>query len=76
MQNTNMTDIQFKAVVKICLTIAENTRDIKDFKKAIHLPDSGFGSAFVLLVSRMADSLNDMEKVRQILTDIIMMEVD
>jgi hypothetical protein len=69
-----MTDVQFKALVKICLTMAESTREVKDFKRMLVFHDSAFGSAFVGMLSRMTDALGSMEKVRQVLTDILMME--
>ncbi|MDR2166929.1 MAG: hypothetical protein LBE35_03635 [Clostridiales bacterium] len=69
-----MTDIQFKAMVKMCLTIAENTKDIKEFKKLLVFPDQGYGAAFVAMLSRMADTIVSMEKVRGVLRDIMMME--
>jgi hypothetical protein len=69
-----MTDIQFKAMVKMCLTMAETTRDVKDFKKKLRFTDNGFGAAFVMMLGQMADSVGDMVKVKQTLLDIMMMD--
>ena len=69
-----MTDVQFKAMVKMCLTVAEATRDVKDFKKTLRFHDQGYGAAFMGMLGQMADSLGDMVKVRQVLLDIMMME--
>ena len=71
-----MTDIQFKAMLKICLTIAENSKDIKEFKKQLVFPDQGFGAAFMQHLTRLADATSNMEKVRQVLSDILIMELD
>lgn len=69
-----MTDIQFMSMVKMALTAAENTRDIKDFKKVLVFPDGGVGNAFATMLSRLTDNLSDIEKIRQVLKDILMME--
>ena len=73
-----MTDIQFKAMVKMCLTMAEATGEIKDFKKAVRLAGglsgAGFEVSFTTMLCNMADSVSDMAKVRQVLLDIMMME--
>jgi len=71
-----MTNMQFQAMMKLCLTIAEGAKDIKDFKKALAFPDNGFGQAFIALLMRTVDNLGSMEKVRQLLKDIIMMEME
>jgi len=70
----NMTDTQFKAMVKMCLTMAEHCKDAKDFKKILSFPDNGFGMAFVVMLSRLVDGINDMEKICQTLRDIMMLE--
>ncbi|MCL2575669.1 MAG: hypothetical protein FWE33_04470 [Defluviitaleaceae bacterium] len=69
-----MTDVQFMAMVKMAYTAAENTRDIKDFKKVLVFPDNAVGNAFVNMLSRIVDNLSDIDKVRQLLKDILMME--
>ena len=71
-----MTDIQFKAMVKICLTVAEATREVKEFKKFLRFAEGGPEGNFAALLTNMAESLNDMEKIRQVLKDIMLMEVD
>jgi hypothetical protein len=70
----NMTDLQFKGMVKLCLTIAESTKDVKEFRKMLQFPDQGFGSGFVHLLINMAHSTNNMDRVRKVLKDIMMME--
>jgi len=69
-----MTDRQFMAMVKLALTAAENTRDIKDFKRVLAFPDNGVGNAFMTMLARLTDNLTDFEKVHQVLKDILMME--
>jgi len=69
-----MTDIQFMAMIKVCLTMAENTKDIKEFRRNLGFGDSGFGQAFTNLLSNMTATLSDMEKVRQVLKDILLLE--
>jgi len=71
-----MTNMQFHAMLKMCLTIAESTKDVKEFKKAITFPDNGFGQAFIVLLERTTDTLGSMEKVRRLLKDIILMEME
>jgi len=62
------------AMVKLALTAAENTRDVKTFKKALVFPDMGTGNAFMQMLSRLSDNLGDIDNIRQVLTDILMME--
>lgn len=73
-ERKSMTDIQFMAMVKVCLTMAENTRDMKEFRRSLSFVDGGFGHAFTNMLSNMAAGLNDMEKVRQVLKDIMLLE--
>jgi len=63
-RRTGMTDVQFKAMVKMCLTMAETTRDIKEFKRGLVFHDTAYGAAFVGMLKNMADSVGDMAKVR------------
>ena len=69
-----MTDIQFMAMVKICLTMAESTNDIKKFRQNLGFGDHDFGQPFVNMLSNMTAMLNDMDKVRQVLKDILLLE--
>ena len=69
-----MTNLQFKAMVKLSLTIAESTKDVKEFRKMIQFPDQGFGAAFAALLTQMALSINNMDRGRKVLKDIMMME--
>ena len=69
-----MTDVQFKAMVKMCLTIAEATGEVKDFKRAVRLAGASFEASFTAMLCNMADSVGNMVKVRQVLLDIMMME--
>ena len=69
-----MTDIQFMAMVKLCLTMAEHTRDVKEFRRMLAFPDNGVGNAFVHLLSNLTTNVNDMEKMRQVLKDIMLLE--
>lgn len=71
-----MTDMQFKAMLKMCLTMAENSKDAKEFKKTLAFPDNGFGNAFVIMLSRMVDSVASLDRVKQIIRDMIMMEME
>ena len=73
-RRVGMTDIQFMSMVKMCLTMAENTRDIKEFRRMLAFPDQGVGHAFTHMLTNMTASLNDMEKVRQVLKDIMLLE--
>ena len=71
-----MTDMQFKAMLKMCLTMAENSKDIKEFKKTLVFPDNAYGNAFVTMLSRMTDSVVSLEKVKQVIKDMIMLEME
>ena len=73
-----MTDLQFKGFIRMCLTIAETTREVKEFKKLIggSLEWATYGNygAFAIMVSKIADATGDMERVKQVLQDILKME--
>jgi len=71
-----MTDMQFKAMVKMCLTMAEHAKDVKEFKRRLAFPDTGYGAAFVHMLGHMSDTVVSMEKVKQVLRDIIIMELE
>ncbi|MCL2168745.1 MAG: hypothetical protein FWB74_01805 [Defluviitaleaceae bacterium] len=71
-----MTDMQFKAMLKMTLTMAETTKDVKEFKKTLAFPDNGYGHAFMFMLARLADTVVSMETVRQVIKDIIMMDME
>ena len=71
-----MTDMQFKAMLKMVLTMAETCKDVKEFKKVLVFPDNGYGNAFTVMLARLADTVVSMETVRQVIKDIIMMEME
>jgi len=73
-----MTDLQFKGFIRMCLTVSEATREVKDFKKLMGSSTEwaahGNYGAFAIMISKIADATGDMEKVKQILQDILKME--
>jgi len=75
-EERGMTDVQFKALVKMCLTLAESSKDAKEFRKRLAFPDTGYGHAFVVMLGQVADTLPGMDRLRQMLRDILMMEVE
>ncbi|MCL2396710.1 MAG: hypothetical protein FWC93_01455 [Defluviitaleaceae bacterium] len=73
-----MTDFQFKAFIRLCLVLAENNREVKEFNKQMNgqFSWSGQGTygAFVGMIRTVAETTGDMERVKQILQDILKME--
>ena len=70
-RSSRMTDCQFKAFTKLCLVLAENAGDVKAFRKLgleAYAPPYGiFGTMFI----RIAETTGDMEKVKQIMQDML-----
>ena len=71
----HMTDHQFKAFIGMCLALAETTRETKEFRKHFGtLTDWGAYAPFTQMLVKIADTTGDMERVKQILNDILKME--
>jgi len=73
------TDLQFRAFIKMALTLAETTRDVKEFQKTwggwtSWSGATGHFATYIWMIPKMADATGDMEKVKQILQDILKME--
>jgi len=67
----NMTDVQFKVFINMVLTLAENAKDPKEFRKnfpAILHSESGYG-VFSAMILSIADATGDMMQVVQALRD-------
>jgi len=74
-----MTDLQFRAFIRMALTLAETTREVKEFQKIWGSWNSWVGAtgrfeAFIWMIPKIADATGDMEKVKQVLQDILKME--
>lgn len=70
-----MTDLQFKAFIRMMLDLAQTTREVKEFKKSFGtFTDWGLYSPFTLMIINIADATGDMERVKQVLQDILKME--
>jgi len=72
------TDLQFKAFIKMALVLAETTREVKEFQKTWGSWGSWVGAtghfpAYVWMIPKIADATGDMEKVKQVLQDILKM---
>jgi len=73
------TDLQFKAFIKMALVLAETTREVKEFQKTWGSWSSWVGAtghfpAYIWMIPKIADATGDMEKVRQVLQDILKMQ--
>lgn len=70
-----MTDQQFKAFVKLCLTVAKATSEVKEFKKHISLGSSSDAldtcKVFIEMLIKVAESTGSTEKVQQVLQEIL-----
>ena len=69
-----MTDLQFKAFIKLMLILAESTGETKEFRKnfgTLSGVNAGVYAPFVTVISRISEVTDDMEKVKQILHDIL-----
>ena len=70
-----MTDLQFKAFIRMMLDLAQTTREVKEFKKRFGtFIEWGPYSPFTSMIINIADATGDMEKVKQVLQDILKME--
>ena len=74
-----MTDLQFRAFIKMTLTLAETTREVKEFQKtfggwASWSGATGHFGTFIWMIPKIADATGDMEKVKQVLQDILKMD--
>ena len=71
---SRMTDYQFKAFIKMCLVLVETISEVKVFKKRIQ-PDWGDSasaySVFASMLGKIAESTDSMEKVKQVLQDML-----
>ena len=72
------TDLQFKAFIKMALALAETTRDVKEFQKTwggwmSWNGATGNFATYIWMIPKIADATGDMEKVKQILEDILAM---
>ena len=72
------TDLQFRAFIRMALTLAETTRDVKEFNKTWGSWGSWVGATghfapYVWMIPKIADATMDMEKVKQVLQDILKM---
>jgi len=67
----SMTDQQFKAFMGMCLVLANNTNEVKDFKKRMAgagcLGAEGTHSVFGNMLVQIAESAGDMDSVRKVL---------
>jgi len=66
-----MTDVQFKVFINMIVTLAENAKDPKEFRKnypAILHSESGYG-IFSSMILSIADATGDMTQVVQALRD-------
>ena len=71
----SLTDYQFKSFIKMSLTLAETTREVKEFNKRIGAYTLwGSYGPFTQMISKIAEATGDMEKVKQVLQDILKME--
>ena len=69
-----MTDLQFKAFIRMMLDLANNTREVKEFRKSFGtFTDWGLYSPFTSMIINIADATGDMERVKQVLQDILKM---
>ena len=69
-----MTDLQFKVFVRMMLDLAQTTRDVKEFRKSFGtFTDWGPYSPFTSMIISIAEATGDMEKVKQVLQDILKM---
>jgi len=71
-----MTDLQFKAFVKMILTLAETTREVKVFRRnfgSLSVGVYGVYAPFATMMANIADATGDMEKVKQVLQHILKM---
>ncbi|MCL1844119.1 MAG: hypothetical protein FWF79_09935 [Defluviitaleaceae bacterium] len=66
-----MTDYQFKAFVKMCLVVAENTTELKEFKRRIAVTHGSPYQPFVEMLINISEATGNMEKVRQVIQDIL-----
>jgi len=69
-----MTDYQFKTFIKMCLVLAETTSEVKAFRKRIQ-PDWEEGTSsygvFASMLGKIAESTDSMEKVKQVLQNML-----
>ena len=63
-----LTDLQFKALMKLYLALAESTREIKDFRR-----NGGFGAdcPYGSILTKIVDITGDLERARTVLNDIL-----
>lgn len=69
-----MTDLQFKAFIRMMLDLANNTREVKEFRKSFGtFTDWGVYAPYTTMILSIAEATGDMMKVQQILQDILKM---
>ena len=69
-----MTDLQFRAFVRMMLDLANNTREVKEFRKSFGtFTDWGMYAPFTSMIVCIAEASGDMMKVQQVLQDILKM---
>ena len=72
---TRMTDLQFKAFIRMMQELANNTREVKEFRKSFGtFTDWGLYAPYTTMILSIAESTGDMMKVQQILQDILNMK--
>ena len=69
-----MTDLQFRAFIKVFLEFAQTTREVKEFRKGLGtFTDWGAFAPYTTMIINIADATGDMERVKQVLNDILKM---
>jgi len=73
------TDLQFKAFIRMTLLLAETTHDVKEFTKTFGgwtswTGATGHFATYIWMIPKVAAATEDMNKVRQLLQEILNMQ--